>query len=131
MRWCPLLVSALVLIAPLARGGPDATAAEAGATTVRPIPPLAARKPVRLTTHGIERVDDYGWLRDPRWRDVIKNPSRLAPAIRAHLEAENSDAEAALARLSGLRVKLLEEMKARIEQNESGVPSPDGPYAYW
>jgi oligopeptidase B len=131
MRWCSLLVSALVFIAPLARGGPDAAAAEAEATTVRPIPPLAARKPVRLTTHGIERVDDYAWLRDPSWRDVIQDPSRLAPAIRAHLEAENSYAEASLARLSGLRVKLVEEMKARIEQNESGVPSPDGPYAYW
>jgi oligopeptidase B len=131
MRWWSLLVSALVVFAPFSRGGPDAAEAEAEAATVRPIPPLAARKPVRLTTHGIERVDDYAWLRDPSWRDVMQNPSRLAPAIRAHLDAENSYAEAALAPLSGLRVKLVEEMKARIEQNESGVPSADGAYAYW
>ncbi len=131
MRWWSLLVSALVVIAPFARGSPDAAAAEAEATTVRPIPPVAARKPVRLTTHGIERVDDYAWLRDPNWREVIQNPSRLAPDIRAHLDAENSYAEAVLAPLSGLRVKLVEEMKGRIEQDESGVPSPDGPYAYW
>jgi len=131
MRWWSLLVLALVVVAPFARGGPDAAAAEAEATAVRPIPPVAARKPVRLTTHGIERVDDYAWLRAPNWRDVIQDPARLAPAIRAHLDAENSYAEAALAPLSGLRVKLVEEMKARIEQNESGVPSPDGPYAYW
>ena len=131
MRWWSLLVSALVVFAPFSRGGPDAAAAEAEAATVRPIPPLAARKPVRLTTHGIERVDDYAWLRDPSWRDVMQNPSRLAPAIRAHLDAENSYAEATLAPLSGLRVKLVEEMKARIEQNEFGVPSADGAYAYW
>ena len=30
----------------------------------------------------------------------------------------------------GLRVKLVEEMKGRIEPDESGVPVPDGPYAY-
>ena len=131
MRWWSLLVSALVVIAPFARGSPDAAAAEAEATTVRPIPPVAARKPVRLTTHGIERVDDYAWLRNPKSREAIRNPSRLAPDILAYLQAENAYAEAVLAPLSGLRVKLVEEMKARIEQNESGVPSPDGPYAYW
>ena len=27
--------------------------------------------------------------------------------------------------------KLVAEMKARIEPQESGVPLPDGPYAYW
>ena len=126
MRWWSLLVSALVFIAPFARGGPDA--AEAEATTVRPMPPLAARKPVRLTTHGIERVDDYAWLRDPSWR---RKPSGLAPDILAFLEAENAYAEAVLAPLSALRAKLVEEMKGRIEQNEPGVPLADGPYAYW
>ena len=38
-------------------------------------------------------------------------PSGLAPAIRAFLEAENGYAEAVLAPLSGLRAKLVEEMK--------------------
>jgi oligopeptidase B len=94
-------------------------------------PPEAARKPVRLTVHGIERVDDYAWLRDPNWREVMQDPSRLAPEIRAYLDAENSYSEAALAPLSGLRRKLIEEMKGRIDPEESGVPSPDGPYMYW
>src|SRR4029079_18744684 len=51
--------------------------AAAEATSVRPMPPLAPRKPVRLTAHGVERVDDYGWLRDPNWREVMQDPSRL------------------------------------------------------
>ena len=100
-------------------------------TSVRPVPPLAARKPVRLTAHGVERVDDYAWLRDPNWREVMQDPSRLAPEIRAHLEAENEYADAVLAPLASLRLKLVEEMKGRIEPDESGVPLPDGPYAYW
>ena len=92
---------------------------------------MVARKPVRLTTHGIERIDDYAWLRDPNWREVLQDRSRLAPEIRAHLDAENNYAESVAAPLSGLRSKLVEEMESRIEQNESGIPLPDGPYAYW
>ena len=33
---------------------------------------MAARKPVRVITHGIERVDDYAWLRDPNWRRSLQ-----------------------------------------------------------
>ncbi len=94
-------------------------------------PPVAAPRPVRLTAHGIERVDDYGWLRHPNWREVIQDPSRLAPEIRAHLDAENNYSDAMLAPLAGLRAKLIEEMKGRIEQFDSGVPMLYGPYAYW
>ena len=49
-------------------------------------PPVAARKPVRLRNHGIVRVDNYAWLRDKNWREVVQDPSRLAPAIRAYLD---------------------------------------------
>lgn len=93
--------------------------------------PVAARKPVRLAAHGIERTDDYAWLRDPNWRDVLQDPSRLSPDIRAYLEAENRYAEAVLAPMSALRVRLVAEMKGRIEQSDEGVPTPAGPYAYW
>src|SRR5215470_3402657 len=97
----------------------ERTAAEATSA-----PPVAPRKPARLTAHGIERVDNYAWLRDPNWREVMHDPSRLAPEIRAHLEAENEYADAVLAPLAGLRLKLIEEMKGRIEPDESGVPLP-------
>src|SRR5215472_12021152 len=98
---------------------------ERAAAEATSAPPLAARKPVRLTAHGVERVDDYAWLRDPNWREVMQDPSRLAPEIRAHLEAENEYADAVLAPLASLRLELVEEMKGRIEPDESGVPLPD------
>ena len=94
-------------------------------------PPVPARRPMRLSVHGIERVDDYAWLRDPNWREVIKNPSVLKREIRAHIEAENRYAEQVLAPLAGLRRQLLKEMKGRIQQDESSVPVGDGPYVYW
>ena len=95
------------------------------------VPPVAARRPVRLTQHGIERIDDYAWLRDANWREAARDPERLDPDICAYLEAENAYAAAALAPLAGLRARLFEEMKGRLEPAESGVPVPDGPYAYW
>ena len=129
MRWWSPIFAVLIALAPCPVGVPERAAAEPAALRLEP--PIAARKPMRLTAHGIERVDDYAWLRDPNWRDVIQDPSRLAPDIRTYLDAENSYAEAMLAPLSGLRVKLVEEMKERIEPDDSGVPLPDGPYAYW
>ena len=86
----------------------------------------------RLTAHGIERIDDYAWLRDRRTgARSCRIPSRLAPEIRAYLDAENNYADAVLAPLAQLRAKLVAEMKGRIEPDDSGVPMPDGPYAYW
>ena len=67
----------------------------------------------------------------PNWREVIKKPAVLKREIRAHIEAENRYTEAVMAPLAGLRGKLLEEMKGRIQQDASEVPMPDGPYAYW
>ena len=114
------------------RGGARAVrTVAAGQAVLRPEPPVAARRPVRLVRHGIERVDPYAWLRDPNWRGVMEDPDRLAPEIRAHIEAENAYADAALAPLSALRGRLFEEMKGRMKQDESYVPTPDGPYAYW
>ena len=129
MRWWSGFIALLVVLPPLPRA--DAERAASAAETTRIAPPVAARRPVHLTAHGIERVDDYAWLRDPNWREVVQDPGRLAPEIRAYIEAENAYAQRALAPLSGLRVQLLEEMKGRIEQDDSSVPLPDGPYVYW
>jgi oligopeptidase B len=95
------------------------------------VPPVAPRRPVRLTQHGIERIDEYAWLRDVNWREAAQNPARLDPEICAHLEAENAYAAAVLAPLASLRARLIDELKGRLDPDDSGVPSPDGPYAYW
>src|SRR5262249_56579400 len=89
---------------------------------INPAPPSAARRPVRLSAHGIERVDSYAWLRASNWKQVLTDPSALAPEIRGYIDTENRYAEAVLAPLSGLRTKLVEEMKGRIEEEDSGVP---------
>jgi oligopeptidase B len=99
--------------------------------SLEPAPPVAVRKPVRLSAHGIERIDDYAWVRDPNWREVIRKPQLLSHAIRVHIEAENRYARDVLAPLAGLRKHLLKELAGRVEPTASEVPLPNGPYTYW
>lgn len=106
----------------------------AAAVPVRPLalrPPVAPRHPAQSVHHGIVRVDDYAWLRDPGWREVLRDGARLAPEIRSYIDAENDYATAALSPLAPLRAKIVDELKGRVEQADSTVPIPDGPYAYW
>lgn len=93
-------------------------------------PPVAERRPSRDTRHGIERVDDYAWLRAENWREVFRDPGVLDPAIRAHLEAENAHQKAAMADEEERIATLVAEMRGRIKEDDSSVPMPDGPYAY-
>jgi oligopeptidase B len=39
--------------------------------------PLAPRKPVRITLHGVTREDPYAWLRADNWREVMRDPAYL------------------------------------------------------
>jgi oligopeptidase B len=96
-----------------------------------PKPPVAARRPVTATHHGITISDDYAWLRADNWQDVMRQPDVLDPEIRAFLEAENAHTEQSMAPTVGLQKTLYEEMKARIKEDDSAVPSPDGAWSYY
>jgi len=92
--------------------------------------PVAPRWPHSFTTHGITVVDDYAWLKDPDWQEVLRDPTILNPDIRELLEAENDYTESLLGHTAGLQKTLVAEMRGRIKEDDSSVPSPDGPYAY-
>lgn len=97
-----------------------------------PTPPVARREVEVIEQLGRRREDPYRWLKDPNWRESLTDPTRLDPSIRAHLEAERDYAAAMLEAFTGdLAERLCEEMKARLEPDESTVPSPDGPWAYY
>ena len=95
-----------------------------------PEPPVAPRRPAQRTLHGVTLSDDYAWLKDENWQEVLKKPELLAPDIRAYLEAENRYTEAMLAPTAALQKQLVAEMRGRVKEDDSGVPAPDGPYAY-
>jgi oligopeptidase B len=94
-------------------------------------PPRAEKRPRVELWHGHVRTDDYAWLRAQNWREVMRDPEALPADIRAYLEAENAYTDAALADTLPLQEALFHEMKGRIKEDDSTVPAPDGPYAYF
>ncbi len=95
-----------------------------------PIPPVAKKVPKSITQLGRVREDEYQWIKDDRWQEVLKDPSVLKEDVREYLTAENTYFDEMMGDTTALREKLFEEMKGRIKQDDSSVPSPDGPYAY-
>jgi len=93
-------------------------------------PPVAPRLPTAFSRHGITVTDDYAWLKDPNWQEVLRDPDVLDPDIRKYLESENAYTEALLGHTNGLQKALVKEMRGRIKEDDSSVPAPDGPYSY-
>jgi oligopeptidase B len=90
-----------------------------------PAPPRAEPRPHRYERHGYTVEDPYAWLKDPGY-PVVEDEDILA-----YLKAENAYFEAAMAPHAELVDTLFEEMKGRLKEDESSVPSRDGDWLYW
>jgi oligopeptidase B len=96
-----------------------------------PKPPAAAKRPTTIEQLGRSRTDDYAWMKDDNWQQVLRDPKALRADVREHLDAENAYTKAVLAGTEDLQVKLFAEMKGRIKEDDSSVPAPDGPWEYY
>ena len=96
-----------------------------------PKPPVAPKRPVTIEQLGRTRTDDYAWMKDENWQQVLRDPAALRADIREHLTAENAYTKAVLAGTEDLQATLFAEMKARIKEDDSSVPAPDGPFEYY
>ncbi|MGA0605462.1 S9 family peptidase [Phenylobacterium sp. VNQ135] len=96
-----------------------------------PTPPAAPKRPTTIEQLGRTRTDDYAWMKDDNWQQVLRDPKALRADVREHLEAENAYTKAVLAGTEELQAKLFAEMKGRIKEDDSSVPAPDGPWAYY
>lgn len=89
-------------------------AAETSTDTAAPAPaepPVAQPRPVTTAHHGVERTDEYDWLRDKEDPEVI-----------AYLEAENAWTQARTAHLADLRERVFTEIKERTQETDLSVP---------
>ena len=95
-------------------------------------PPVAPSKPAAFPVlHGRTRTDDYAWLKDENWQQVMRDPAVLRADIREYLEAENAYRDAALAPTQALRAALFDEFRGRIKEDDSSVPAKDGAWEYY
>ncbi|MEM7328089.1 MAG: S9 family peptidase [Pseudomonadota bacterium] len=105
--------------------------AEAKDTFVKLTPPVAKREPKTIEQVGRTRIDPYNWMKDENWQAVMQDPTVLRADIREYLEAENAYTKAELETpLDELKEELFQEMRGRIKEDDSSLPSIDGPYAY-
>ena len=84
------------------------------------VAPSAAKKPHTLELHGDVRTDNYYWLRE-----------RENPEVLAYLEAENAYTETVMVATEGLQNELFEELKNRIQPDDSSVPALFNGYYYY
>ena len=96
-----------------------------------PEPPVAAKHPRQTEQLGRNRIDDYAWLKDDNWQQVLRDPTTLRADVRDHLVAENAYTQAMLAGTEALQAQMFAEMKGRIREDDSSVPAPDGPWDYY
>ncbi|MCS6820517.1 MAG: S9 family peptidase [Microscillaceae bacterium] len=82
--------------------------------------PRAPKKPTILTAFGKQRIDNYYWLKD-----------RQNPEVIQYLEQENRYAEQMLAPAAPLKQKILEEVRSRINPQESSPYYQIGNYFYY
>ncbi|MCR9270377.1 MAG: S9 family peptidase [Hyphomonadaceae bacterium] len=100
-------------------------------TSVTLTPPIAKREPTTIEQVGRTRIDPYHWMKDENWQQVMQDPTVLRADIREYLEAENAYTKATLEDpLEGLKEELFQEMRGRIKEDDSSLPSVHGPYAY-
>jgi len=81
--------------------------------------PKALQEPKILQMHGDRRVDPFYWMRD-----------REDPRVLDYLRAENTYLKKNMSGVEDLRAQLFEELKSRIEPDESSVPLRRGDFWY-
>jgi oligopeptidase B len=109
----------------------DRMPAPAQPLALHALPPRAQSRPSPFELHGTRVEDDFAWLKAPNWKEALKDPARMPREIMDHLLAENAYTADALSGLEPLRKELVREMRGRIKEDESTVPMPDGPFAYY
>lgn len=100
-------------------------------TKQSPQPPIATRRMSYTSHHGVTLEDPYAWLRDANWREAMHDSSHLDPEIRDHLETENAYSQSHEKTLTPLTETLVNELRGRIPERDTGVPVADGPWIYY
>ena len=84
----------------------------------------------RVKIHNEELIDNYSWIKQKDWKEVILNPSKLNAQVKKYLDEENLFKENELKDINDIEKKLFEELKSKIKNEDNSVPKKDGSYFY-
>ena len=82
-------------------------------------PPKARSYKRKLNYHGFNLHDNFAWLRDKNWQEVLHNPKILKPNIKKFLEDENKWVDDNLNHLNRFRKLIFEEIKSKIKETDN------------
>ncbi|MEM9136685.1 MAG: S9 family peptidase [Cyanobacteria bacterium P01_F01_bin.42] len=95
-------------------------------------PPIAEKIPYAINRHGIERNDQYHWLRDENWQKFIKGDVDFKnPRVRDYVDAENQYTDSVMADTTQLQEELYQEMLSRLKEDDDRAPMKHGDYYYY
>jgi oligopeptidase B len=80
--------------------------------------------------HNEELIDNYSWIKQKDWKEVILNPNKLNAQVKKYLDEENFFKENQLKDIKDIEKKLFEELKSKIKNEDNSVPKKDGDYFY-
>jgi len=80
--------------------------------------------------HNEELIDNYSWIKQKNWKEVILDPNKLNTPVKEYLDEENLFKEEQLKDIKEIEKKLFEELKSKIKNEDNSVPKKDGDYYY-
>ena len=78
------------------------------ATKPKPVPPVVKKEPKVIEQLGRKRTDDYAWMKDDNWQQVLRDPTIVKADVKEHLTAENAYTKAMLSSTEDLQGRMFE-----------------------
>ena len=83
-----------------------------------------------IKIHNEELIDNYSWIKQKDWKEIILDPKKLNAEVKKYLDEENLFKENQLQDIKNIEKKLFEELKSKIKNEDNSVPKKDGDYFY-
>lgn len=93
-------------------------------------PPVAAKIPYTHSEHGIDRVDNYFWMRLSEEQKLAEKKDEQTQRVIDYLEAENAYLKEIMEPTEPFQKVLYNEMIGRIKQKDESVPFKENGYWY-
>ena len=84
-----------------------------------------------IKIHNEDLPDNYAWIKQKNWQEVLKNPTKLNDEVANYLTEENAFVKEQLKEKEQLETEIFQELKGRIKDKDSSVPLKDGAYCYF
>jgi len=84
-----------------------------------------------IKIHNEDLPDNYAWIKQKNWQEVLKNPTKLNDEVANYLTEENAFVKEQLKEKEQLETEIFQELKGRIKDKDLSVPLKDGAYYYF